>query len=65
MQWVAAPSILMLDLKTPSGFGTSIIGVFQALGANALATRDAVIAKMDELARQYRDRHCELLVEYR
>src|SRR5712672_3436352 len=34
-------------------FNTSIIGVFQAPGANALATRDAVIAKMDELARQF------------
>src|SRR5260370_774493 len=34
-------------------YKTSIIGVFQALGANALATRDAVIAKMDELARQF------------
>src|ERR1700751_342767 len=32
---------------------TSIIGVFQAPGANALATRDAVIAKMDELAGQF------------
>ena len=34
-------------------YNTSIIGVFQAPGANALATRDAVIAKMDELARQF------------
>ncbi len=34
-------------------YHTSIIGVFQAPGANALATRDAVIAKMDELARQF------------
>ncbi|SDC63998.1 multidrug efflux pump [Bradyrhizobium brasilense] len=34
-------------------FNTSIIGVFQAPGANALATRDAVIAKMDELAKQF------------
>jgi len=38
-------------------FNTSIIGVFQAPGANALATRDAVIAKMDELARQFSARH--------
>src|SRR6201993_722068 len=34
-------------------YNTSIIGVFQAPGANALATRDAVIAKMNELARQF------------
>jgi len=34
-------------------YNTSIIGVFQAPGANALATRDAVIAKMDELAGQF------------
>ncbi len=34
-------------------YNTSIIDVFQAPGANALATRDAVIAKMDELARQF------------
>ena len=34
-------------------YNTSIIGVFQAPGANALATRDAVIGKMDELARQF------------
>jgi multidrug efflux pump len=34
-------------------YNTSIIGVFQAPGANALATRDAVIAKMDEIAKQF------------
>src|SRR5258705_3369839 len=34
-------------------YNTSIIAVFQAPGANALATRDAVIAKMDELAKQF------------
>src|SRR6201987_2029870 len=34
-------------------YNTSSIGVSQAPGANALATRDAVIAKMDELARQF------------
>ena len=34
-------------------YNTSIIGVFQTPGANALATRDAVIAKMDELAKQF------------
>jgi len=33
----------------PSG----IIGVFQAPGANALAARDGVIAKMDELAKRF------------
>jgi len=33
----------------PSG----IIGVFQAPGANALSARDAVIAKMDELAKHF------------
>src|SRR5882672_613023 len=32
---------------------TTAIGVFQAPGANMLAVRDAVIAKMDELARQF------------
>ena len=30
-----------------------VIGVFQAPGANALTVRDEVIAKMDELARQF------------
>ena len=34
-------------------YNTSIIGVFQAPGANALATRDAVMAKMDEIAAQF------------
>jgi multidrug efflux pump len=33
----------------PSG----VIGVFQAPGANALAARDGVIAKMDELAKRF------------
>jgi len=32
---------------------TTAIGVFQAPGANMLAVRDAVIAKMDELAKQF------------
>jgi multidrug efflux pump len=32
---------------------TTAIGVFQAPGANVLAVRDAVIAKMDELAKQF------------
>src|SRR5437016_10183313 len=32
---------------------TTVIAVFQAPGANVLAVRDAVIAKMDELARQF------------
>src|SRR5258708_33552047 len=34
-------------------YQTSIIGVFQAPGANSLTTRDAVIAKMDELAKRF------------
>src|SRR5258705_12042394 len=34
-------------------YNTSIIGVFQAPGANALATRDTVIAKMDARARPF------------
>src|SRR5467141_5437839 len=32
---------------------TTAIGVFQSPGANMLAVRDAVIAKMDELAKQF------------
>src|SRR6266404_778907 len=32
---------------------TTAIGVFQAPGANMLAVRDAVIAKLDELAKQF------------
>jgi len=32
---------------------TTVIAVFQAPGANVLAVRDAVIAKMDELAKQF------------
>jgi multidrug efflux pump len=34
-------------------YQTSVIGVFQAPGANSLTTRDAVIAKMDELAKRF------------
>ena len=34
-------------------YNTAIVGVFQAPGANALATRDAVMAKMDEIAAQF------------
>ncbi|RFB79762.1 efflux RND transporter permease subunit [Methylovirgula sp. 4M-Z18] len=34
-------------------YNTSVIGVFQAPGANTLTTRDAVIAKMDEIAKQF------------
>ncbi len=32
---------------------TAILGVFQAPGANSLATRDAVIAKMQELSKRF------------
>jgi multidrug efflux pump len=35
------------------GEDAGVIGVFQAPGANALSVRDEVIAKMDELARQF------------
>ncbi|GAB1719368.1 MAG: Hydrophobe/amphiphile efflux-1 HAE1 [Nitrosospira sp.] len=35
------------------GQDAGVIGVFQAPGANALVVRDEVIAKMDELARQF------------
>jgi multidrug efflux pump len=35
------------------GQDAGVIGVFQAPGANALIVRDEVIAKMDELARQF------------
>jgi multidrug efflux pump len=34
-------------------YQTSVIGVFQAPGSNSLTTRDAVIAKMDELAKRF------------
>lgn len=34
-------------------YPTGVIGVFQAPGANALAARDGVIAKMDELAKRF------------
>ncbi len=34
-------------------YQTSIIGVFQAPGANSLTTRDAVVAKLDELAKRF------------
>src|SRR5258708_36563758 len=34
-------------------YQTSVIGVFQAPGANSLTTRNAVIAKMDELATRF------------
>ncbi len=34
-------------------YPTAILGVFQAPGANSLTTRDAVIAKMDELAKRF------------
>jgi multidrug efflux pump len=35
------------------GQDAGVIGVFQAPGANALSVRDEVIAKMDELAKQF------------
>ena len=34
-------------------YQTAIIGVFQAPGANSLTTRDAVISKLDELAKRF------------
>src|SRR6266436_1719429 len=34
-------------------YPTAILGVFQAPGANSLATRDAVIAKMQELSKRF------------
>jgi multidrug efflux pump len=34
-------------------YPTAILAVFQAPGANALTTRDAVIAKMDEVAKRF------------
>jgi multidrug efflux pump len=34
-------------------YQTSVMGVFQAPGANALDVRDSVIGKMDELAKQF------------
>jgi len=34
-------------------YPTAILGVFQAPGANSLATRDAVIAKMKELSKRF------------
>lgn len=34
-------------------YQTGVIGIFQAPGANALTTRDAVAAKMDELAKRF------------
>jgi len=34
-------------------YPTEILGVFQAPGANSLATRDAVIAKMQELSKRF------------
>ena len=34
-------------------YPTAVLGVFQVPGANALSTRDAVIAKMDELSKRF------------
>jgi multidrug efflux pump len=34
-------------------YPTAVLGIFQAPGANSLTTRDAVIAKMDEVAKRF------------